>query len=148
MPAGLICRSVLRNKSSGIERERSGSLRVGAVVNLLYTTSEHGRYFQEIGRTAASRESVSPPAPDEIQRLLKTAQRYGYWFATPEENASASINLLQRLAPKRRNDNPVQLRFRRGELTDLPAASVLGSAGNCPIPNANGVETYVSISLC
>jgi quercetin dioxygenase-like cupin family protein len=64
------------------------------VVNLLYTTSEHGRYFQEIGRPATSGESVSPLASDEIQRLLKTAQRYGYWFATPEENASVGINLL------------------------------------------------------
>ena len=64
------------------------------VVNLLYTTSEHGRYFQEIGNPATSGESVSPPGPDEIQRLLKTAHRYGYWFATPEENASVGITLL------------------------------------------------------
>jgi uncharacterized cupin superfamily protein len=64
------------------------------VINLLYTTSEHGRYFQEIGRPAASGESISPPGPDEIQRLLKTAQRYGYWFANPEENASVGITLL------------------------------------------------------
>jgi quercetin dioxygenase-like cupin family protein len=64
------------------------------VVNLLFTTSKHGRYFQEIGRRLASGESVRPPAPDEIQHLLKTAQRYGYWFATPEENASVGITLL------------------------------------------------------
>jgi mannose-6-phosphate isomerase-like protein (cupin superfamily) len=63
------------------------------VINLLYTTSEHGRYFQEIGRPAISGESVSPPAPDEIQRLLKTARRYDYWFATPEENASVGITV-------------------------------------------------------
>jgi quercetin dioxygenase-like cupin family protein len=64
------------------------------VLNLLFTTSKHGRYFQEIGRPVASVESVRPPAPDEIQHLLKTAQHYGYWFATPEENASVGINLL------------------------------------------------------
>jgi quercetin dioxygenase-like cupin family protein len=64
------------------------------VINLLYTTSEHGRYFQEIGRPATSEESISPPGPDEIQRLLKTARRYSYWFATPEENASVGITLL------------------------------------------------------
>ena len=64
------------------------------VTNLLYTTSDHGRYFQEIGRPATSEESVRPPGPDEIQRLLKTARRYSYWFATPEENASVGITLL------------------------------------------------------
>jgi quercetin dioxygenase-like cupin family protein len=64
------------------------------VINLLYTTSEHGRYFQEIGRPATSGEGASPPSPDEIQRLLETARRYGYWFASPEENASFGITLL------------------------------------------------------
>jgi quercetin dioxygenase-like cupin family protein len=63
------------------------------VLNLLFTTSKHGRYFQEIGRPLASGESVRPPAPDEIRHLLKTAQRYGYWFASPEENASVGIAL-------------------------------------------------------
>ena len=65
-----------------------------AVLNLLFTTSKHGRYFQEIGRPVASGESVRPPAPDEVQHLLKTAQRYGYWFATREENTSVGITLL------------------------------------------------------
>lgn len=64
------------------------------VLNLLFTTSKHGRYFQEIGRPVASGENVRPPTPDEIQHLLKTAQRYGYWFATREENASVGITLL------------------------------------------------------
>jgi quercetin dioxygenase-like cupin family protein len=64
------------------------------VLNLLFTASRHGRYFQEIGRPVASGQSVRPPAPDEIQHFLKTAQRYGYWFATPQENASVGINLL------------------------------------------------------
>jgi mannose-6-phosphate isomerase-like protein (cupin superfamily) len=62
------------------------------VLNLLFTTSKHGRYFQEIGRPLASVESVRPPG--EIQHLLKTAQRYGYWFASSEENASVGITLL------------------------------------------------------
>ena len=64
------------------------------VTNLLYTTSDHGRYFQQIGRPATSEESVSPPTLDEIHRLLETARHYGYWFATPQENASVGITLL------------------------------------------------------
>ena len=43
------------------------------VLNLLFTTSKHGRYFQEIGRPLTSGESVRPPAPDEIQHLLKNS---------------------------------------------------------------------------
>jgi len=61
------------------------------VLNLLFTTSKHGRYFQEIGRRLAAGECVRPPALDEIQHFLETARRYGYWFATPEENASVGI---------------------------------------------------------
>jgi quercetin dioxygenase-like cupin family protein len=64
-----------------------------SVLNLLFTTSKHGRYFQEIGRRLASGECVRPPAPDEIQKFLETARRYGYWFATPEENASVGITV-------------------------------------------------------
>jgi mannose-6-phosphate isomerase-like protein (cupin superfamily) len=65
------------------------------VINLVFTTSKHGRYFQEIGRPAASRESIRPPTLNEIQHFVKTAERYGYWLATPEENASVGIRLPQ-----------------------------------------------------
>ena len=63
------------------------------VLNLLFTTSKHGRYFQEIGRRFVSGECVRPPTLDEIQHFLETARRYGYWFATPEENASVGITV-------------------------------------------------------
>jgi quercetin dioxygenase-like cupin family protein len=44
-------------------------------INLLYTTSNHGRYFQEIGKPLASGKNVSPPATDEIQHFVQTAKR-------------------------------------------------------------------------
>lgn len=62
--------------------------------NLLFTTSKHGRYFQEIGRPLASGENVRPPTPHEIRHFLETASRHCYWFATPEENASVGITPL------------------------------------------------------
>jgi quercetin dioxygenase-like cupin family protein len=64
------------------------------VVQLITTTSKLGRFFQEIGRSIRPRESVSPPSPDDIQRFLQIAERYGYWLATPEENAALGISLL------------------------------------------------------
>jgi hypothetical protein len=29
-----------------------------------------------------------------MQRFLKTAERYGYWLATPEENAAVGVSLF------------------------------------------------------
>jgi quercetin dioxygenase-like cupin family protein len=78
------------------------------VITLLFTTSKHGRYFQEIGRSVASGESVGSPAANEIQHFLKTAKRYGYWFATPEENTAVGIKLLQTPASKRKDKRVVQ----------------------------------------
>jgi hypothetical protein len=66
-----------------------------SVIILVLTTSKHGRYFQEIGRPAASGESIRPPTSSEIQHFVKTAERYGYWLATPEENASVGIRVPQ-----------------------------------------------------
>jgi quercetin dioxygenase-like cupin family protein len=65
------------------------------VVQLITTTSRLGRFFQEVGRSLTREERVSSPSPDEIQHFLKTAERYGYWLATPEENAAVGISLFQ-----------------------------------------------------
>ena len=63
-------------------------------VQLMTTTSRLGRFFQEVGRSITQGERVSSPSPNEIQRFLKTAERYGYWLATPEENAAVGISLF------------------------------------------------------
>src|SRR5262249_48539412 len=47
------------------------------VINLVFTTSKHGRYFQEIGRPAASWDRIRPPTLDEIRHFVKTAALYG-----------------------------------------------------------------------
>ena len=65
------------------------------VINLVFTTSKHRRYLQEIGRPAASRESIRPPTLNEIQRFVQTSALYGYWLATPEENALVGIRVPQ-----------------------------------------------------
>ena len=64
------------------------------VIQLITTTSKLGRFFREVGRPVIRGERVDPPSPDEIQRFVKTAERYGYWLATPEENASLGISLF------------------------------------------------------
>jgi quercetin dioxygenase-like cupin family protein len=63
-------------------------------VQLITTTSKLGRFFQEIGRSTTRGARVSPPTPDELQHLIQTSERYGYWLASPEENAAAGIQLF------------------------------------------------------
>ena len=64
------------------------------VIQLITTTSKLGRFFQEVGRPVTLDETVGTPSPDEIRRFLKIAERYGYWLATPEENAAVGISLF------------------------------------------------------
>jgi quercetin dioxygenase-like cupin family protein len=63
------------------------------VIQLITTTSKLGRFFQEVGRPVSEGVTMSPPAPDELKHFLETAGRYGYWLATPEENAAVGIPL-------------------------------------------------------
>ena len=62
------------------------------VVQLIIISSKLGRFFEEIGRPISRSITLSPPSPAELQRVVQAGQRYGYWFATPEENASAGVS--------------------------------------------------------
>jgi quercetin dioxygenase-like cupin family protein len=64
------------------------------VVQLITTTSKLGRFFQEIGRPIPRAGSLNPPSPDQLQHFASISERYGYWLATPEENAAAGISLF------------------------------------------------------
>jgi hypothetical protein len=37
--------------------------------------------------------AIGPPTDEAIARFLVTAERYGYWNATPEENAAVGLHL-------------------------------------------------------
>jgi len=60
------------------------------VVDLLITTNRLGQFFREMRRPAGA---TGPPTPDDLARLGALAQKYGYWTATPEENAAVGIYL-------------------------------------------------------
>ena len=64
------------------------------VVQLITTTSKLGRFFQQIGRSIPQGANGNPPSPDQLQHFVRTSERYGYWLATPEENAAAGISLF------------------------------------------------------
>ena len=61
---------------------------------LIVSTAKLGRFFEEIG--VRVREGAPPPGPPsdhEVRRFLETSARYGYWNASPDENARVGITL-------------------------------------------------------
>lgn len=60
-------------------------------VQLITTTPKLGRFFREIGRPVSAGSPAKPPTPEDLQHLLRTAGKYGYWMASPEENAALGI---------------------------------------------------------
>ncbi len=51
------------------------------------TTAKLGRFVREISRLAGPEAPSAQPSPELMQRFHETVERYGYWLATPEENA-------------------------------------------------------------
>jgi quercetin dioxygenase-like cupin family protein len=63
-------------------------------VSIVVSTSKLGRFFRDIGiPLALGAPPPGPPSPNSIQHFLAIAERYGYWNATPEENAQIGIFL-------------------------------------------------------
>jgi quercetin dioxygenase-like cupin family protein len=62
------------------------------LVNLIITTKRLGRFFQEAGRPATGAPQP-PPNSEELARFAAISAKYGYWNATPEENAAIGIQM-------------------------------------------------------
>jgi quercetin dioxygenase-like cupin family protein len=60
---------------------------VPAVMNLV-STAQIGRFFREVGTPVST---PAPPSEDVLRRFLEVSERYGYWNATPEENAGVGL---------------------------------------------------------
>ena len=61
------------------------------VIQILTTTKNMGRFFQEAGSPITS--EPQPVTPEGLARFLAICAKYGYWNATPEENAAIGIQL-------------------------------------------------------
>jgi quercetin dioxygenase-like cupin family protein len=61
-------------------------------MSLISTTARLGRFFEEVGRPVRVHERLEAPTPEELQHFVEVAARYGYWLATPEENAAVGIS--------------------------------------------------------
>jgi hypothetical protein len=60
-------------------------------VVLVITTKKLGQFFQEIGRPQTS--TPLSVTPEDLERFAAITARYGYWNASPEENALVGIHL-------------------------------------------------------
>jgi quercetin dioxygenase-like cupin family protein len=61
------------------------------VVMLMITTRTMATFFREVGRPLS--EAEQPPTSEALARFAAISERYGYWNATPEENAAVGIDL-------------------------------------------------------
>jgi mannose-6-phosphate isomerase-like protein (cupin superfamily) len=62
-------------------------------VMYIVTTGRIGRFFREVGVRVTAGHPPAPVSREAIERFLAVAARYGYWNATPEENARVGISL-------------------------------------------------------
>jgi quercetin dioxygenase-like cupin family protein len=61
-------------------------------VSLVVTTGRIGRFFREVGTPAGPDGAAAwPPSAEALERLLRVAERYGHWNATPDENAAVGL---------------------------------------------------------
>jgi quercetin dioxygenase-like cupin family protein len=63
------------------------------LVALLIITTKLARFFQEVGKpiTATPHSGTGEDPADFLARQEKVCAKYGYWNATPEENAAVGI---------------------------------------------------------
>jgi len=62
-----------------------------AAIDLIFTTAQLGRFFEEVGRPFTGPPQA--PSPDQVAEFVATATKYGHTLGTPEENAAAGIQL-------------------------------------------------------
>jgi quercetin dioxygenase-like cupin family protein len=62
-------------------------------VVIIVTTARIARFFREIGKPFKEGEPPTRPSDEALAHFQKVSQRYGYWNATPEENAKVGIAL-------------------------------------------------------
>jgi quercetin dioxygenase-like cupin family protein len=56
-------------------------------VSLVVTVQRIARFFREVATAGG------PPSEEEVRHFLEVADRFGYWNATPEENAAVGLAL-------------------------------------------------------
>ena len=62
-------------------------------VSYVATTSKLGRFFREVGAPVQLQRQSGPPSPETVRHFLDTAERYGYWNGSAEDNAAVGLQV-------------------------------------------------------
>ena len=57
------------------------------------TTAKLYAFFGAVNKPFDPNRRPAPPTPDEMRAFFGTVAKYGYWMASPEENAAIGIRL-------------------------------------------------------
>jgi quercetin dioxygenase-like cupin family protein len=57
---------------------------------VLATNNRFACFLSEAGRPATPGAVFTPPSPEDIQRVIRVSQAYGYWNASPAESAAVT----------------------------------------------------------
>jgi hypothetical protein len=60
----------------------------------LVTKSRLYAFFRELARPFDSNQRPAPPTSEAIQDLFAVSAKYGYWLASPEENAAIGLRMV------------------------------------------------------
>lgn len=60
----------------------------------LVTKSGLYKFFRELAKPFDARQRPAPPTPEAIQEFFQLAAKYGYWLASPEENAAIGLSIF------------------------------------------------------
>jgi quercetin dioxygenase-like cupin family protein len=77
---------------SGVKHAFRNRSREAAVCTII-STVRLGRFFESIAVPAADVPGPATLSPERLQHFLKTAAAFGYWNASPEENARVGLKL-------------------------------------------------------
>ena len=60
----------------------------------LVTKSQLYQFFRELAKPLDPNQPPSAPAPEAMKQLFEFAAKYGYWLASPAENAAIGLNTV------------------------------------------------------
>lgn len=60
---------------------------------VIVTTSKMYKFFHEVTKPYDPNQRPAPPTLEAIEKLFSIAARYGYWMASPEENAAIGLRI-------------------------------------------------------
>jgi quercetin dioxygenase-like cupin family protein len=67
---------------------------------IVATNNRFANFLREAGRSVKPDEPFAPPTKEDIQRMIRIAQDYGYWNASPAESAA----ITDRVSPGTNSD--------------------------------------------